>query len=384
MQRLLYLLAIGTILGIIGAMVHWSSEEKEDRKRRASEDNARIAEQRAKLAEQERQPNPPAEPAKPPVAPSSEEVKAMSEKLAKRAKIVETFARLFKNGQAKVSSANALVIDGPVEVCNGRVLWRLRQRFASLKLEEAFDEMNCGGFGDAIDLHSKNGCPPTQHDQLILTDAGKRRDAYASGMEKVIEASGNSVGLLAMGCDATELQIAPCLVERWPDMKKALGPQLRQLGFTKVNCSPGVFGAGPELPVEPEVNANTTPRADRVPARERADRDPQFAFGSDVEESKQPAAHTAMAAVYARCSEDEPAFREGSRLEASLVSTMSEWDNDYFMVSVKIANMTLARGNTLWYRLQLVRGKPHTIEALKPISAELCGLAAANVRELIQ
>ena len=244
MRSLRYLLV--SIAGVITVAMGCRSDEK-TQQRRESLAADRRPEQGTESAQAEphESPPPPPAPIKPPMESVSDEVRA------KRAKIVEAFARLFKSGEAKVNSAGAaLVIDGPLEVCNGRVLWKLRQRFTSLKIEDVFDEMNCGEMGDAIDTHSKSGCPPNQHDQLILTEAGARRDTYATEMQKIIAMQGFSVGLLAMGCDATELDIAPCLVQKWPEVKRRLGPQLQQLGFTKVNCSRDTFGAGTDLPVK--------------------------------------------------------------------------------------------------------------------------------------
>jgi hypothetical protein len=103
--------------------------------------------------------------------------------------------------------------------------------------------------GDEIDLDSKDGCVPDQNSQIVLTDAGARRDKYAEGMSEDLAYSG--VFLNAMGCDATILSILldggriECNEEKLTAALKHVRGKLMQLGFTRMMCAPD----GPSVPV---------------------------------------------------------------------------------------------------------------------------------------
>ncbi|MEO7730992.1 MAG: hypothetical protein ABIY55_08485 [Kofleriaceae bacterium] len=148
---------------------------------------------------------------------------------------------------AKLTATGAaIVIDAPADQCDGRILARLRARLKANNADPSivFDEMNCGEMGDAIDLRTKNGCPPNQTDELILTDAGARRRKFADGISETIGLQMNLM-ISAMGCDGTVLSLMSfqgqsdaCNENTLTEVAAASPFLFTKFGFTRMMCGP--------------------------------------------------------------------------------------------------------------------------------------------------
>lgn len=173
----------------------------------------------------------------------------------KRAPILKALEGLSakRGADAKVSAnGNALVFDADVEKCNARILLGIRDQLRAAKLDIAgaeLEKLNCGGMGDEIDLRTKDGCAADQHDQLILSDAGVKRDKVVSDMSQLF--AGDFI-LVAMGCDATVLGFAilsggtaRCDADRLGAMvaEPKTNRIFKNLGFVSFRCEPD----GPEV-----------------------------------------------------------------------------------------------------------------------------------------
>jgi hypothetical protein len=103
-----------------------------------------------------------------------------------------------------------------------------------------------------IDLRTNDGCAPVQNDQLILSEAGTRRDKFADGIGQLVGDLANGFMLGAGGCDATDLNItlmeggnAACDEGRIRALREQIAPSLRRQGFKRIRCYPD----GPMLDV---------------------------------------------------------------------------------------------------------------------------------------
>lgn len=162
----------------------------------------------------------------------------------------------------------------------------------------------------------------------------------------------------------------------------------RLLYLIAVGTVLGVFGASIMKDRDArEVAERGAQRAEHTAAPPAAhmEKEPMFIFPEGLEKKRRSMAEAALTAVYDRCSR-YAVFREGSRLEAEHVPSGDEGPegDDVVAVSVKVPDMARTRGNTLWYQVWFVGGRPTTMLALKPISAELCGFAAPENPERIQ
>lgn len=138
----------------------------------------------------------------------------------------------------KLDGAMVSVTDEP---CDGIRLVKLRKQLIANGVDpsiDGFEKMDCDG-GDEIDLRTKDGCTGNEEGQLILTEEGRRRNTYADAMTKVVLAAHGLATLLAMGCDATVLQIevvGGCSVEALEELLPKVRSQLLPLGFKRIAC----------------------------------------------------------------------------------------------------------------------------------------------------
>jgi hypothetical protein len=180
------------------------------------------------------------------------EIKPTARQAPQRAKVTEALRTILKSTTANAQlsvTGDAIAIDTPDGECNGRMLIQLRDQLRRIKVDPGigFDKMNCGEIGDEIDLHTMDGCPPNLSDQLILTNAGVRRDKFAEGISDVMR-----MPILATGCDAKVMSILfysgqtdNCNAETLRTfLRESRGP-LVKFGFTRVSCGLD----GPAIPV---------------------------------------------------------------------------------------------------------------------------------------
>lgn len=130
---------------------------------------------------------------------------------------------------------------------------------------------------------------------------------------------------------------------------------------------------------EPTKPAPPAKPVEREPVYE----EPSGLYGTDAEnEAGAKVVDAAMRAVYARCSKFY-AFREGSTIGGTYVFRKSKKTPERVNVEVKLASPSRASGNTLFYMVTFAKGEPKEITPLKQISADMCGLAEADVAEAL-
>jgi hypothetical protein len=161
-------------------------------------------------------------------------------------------------GATFVLTNDNIRIEALNEDCDGRLLLRIRDRLrqkVKLDKDQVFIKMTCGEFGDEIDLRTKNGCAPDLTDQLILTDAGKRRDKIAERItetmfrlspkteaELLLGTGGITLLFGAVGCDATTLSVYTsggdfdCNESKLKSLLNAMRPEVARGGFIRMSC----------------------------------------------------------------------------------------------------------------------------------------------------
>jgi hypothetical protein len=180
---------------------------------------------------------------------------------AHRATVNAALTEILKSmghGTAFSLTNDGIKIEALNDDCDGRMLFRIRDRLqqkVNLDRDRVFIKMTCGELGDEIDLRTKNGCDPDLTDQLILTDAGKRRDKIAERMTELLfrvapkteaellSGTGRLTLLFgAVGCDATTLSVYTsggdfdCDESKLKSLLNTIRPEVAKGGFIRMSC----------------------------------------------------------------------------------------------------------------------------------------------------
>lgn len=163
-----------------------------------------------------------------------------------------------------------------------------------------------------------------------------------------------------------------------PQRREAEAAGDRALAYSKAHPTPDAMPPlGLDAAALPNANMPTPPRSahDEWMNASRSSEPTFKAISADAHE--QAIEDAAQRAVYERCSRFA-VWREGSTLDGTYTFRRAGAP-EVVNVSVKLARYeTVANGNTLWYRVDFVGGKPSTIRAMKDVSAQLCGLDAPD------